>query len=130
MPPAAAMRQLSGIAQTRRRHCRTRQPWKYNCERPSFRSSGPLTMHAFIALRLLACLDPSNHGTCFSLLIADSTQEQPDGSQVIMTGCMETEEMNSTKRDSQEHQDIRNVYHSGGWSCQIASKQAPDRSHA
>jgi hypothetical protein len=86
-------------------------------------------MHAFIALHLLAFLDPSNYGTCYSLLVADSTQAQPDGSQVIMTGCTETEEMNATKTFLQEHQDIRNVYHSGGWSCQIASKQAPDRSH-
>jgi hypothetical protein len=49
-------------------------------------------MHAFISLYLLAYLDPSNYGTCYSLPVADSTQAQPDGPQVIMTGCMETEE--------------------------------------
>jgi hypothetical protein len=87
-------------------------------------------MHAFIALDLIACLDPSNFGTCFPLPVADSTQAQPDGSQVIMTGCMETEEMNPRKRFWLEHQDIRNVYHSGGSSCQIASKHAPGRSNA
>jgi hypothetical protein len=86
-------------------------------------------MYAFIALRLIACLDPSNYGTCFPLRVTDSTQTQPDGSQVIKTGCMETEEMNSTKRSWQEHQSIRNVYHPSEWSCQIADKKAPNRSH-
>ena len=30
----------------------------------------------------------------------------------------------------EEHQDIRTVYHFGGWSCQIGNKKAPDRGHA
>jgi hypothetical protein len=37
-------------------------------------------MHGFIALYLIACLDPANHNTCVWLPIADSTQAQPDGS--------------------------------------------------
>ena len=35
-------------------------------------------MNGFIALYLIACLDPTNHNTCVSLPVTDSTQAQPD----------------------------------------------------
>jgi hypothetical protein len=35
-------------------------------------------MNGFIALYLIACLDPTNHNTCVLLPVADSTQAQPD----------------------------------------------------
>ena len=72
-------------------------------------------MHGFIALYLIACLDPANHYTCVSLPITDSTQAQPDGSEMTMM---------------EEHQDIHNVYQFGGWSCRIGNKKGPDRGHA
>ena len=37
-------------------------------------------MNGFIALYLIACLDPVNHNTCVSLPVTDSAQAQPDGS--------------------------------------------------
>ena len=37
------------------------------------------------ALYLIACLDPTNHSTC----ITDSTQAQPDGSEMTVMGCMQ-----------------------------------------
>jgi hypothetical protein len=70
-------------------------------------------MHAFIALHPITCFDPSNYGTCFLLPVADSTQTQPDGSKVIMMGCMGTNEMNSTKRLWQEHQSIEERWLAG-----------------
>jgi hypothetical protein len=39
-------------------------------------------MHGFIALYLIACLDPTNHNTCVSLPVTDSTQAQPDRSEM------------------------------------------------
>jgi hypothetical protein len=41
-------------------------------------------MHGFIALYLIACLDPTNHNTCVSLPVTDSTQAQPNGSETSM----------------------------------------------
>jgi hypothetical protein len=87
-------------------------------------------MHSFIALYLIACLDPTNHNTCVSLPVTDSAQAQPDGSEMTMIGCMGTQGMNSANKYWEEHQDVRNVYHFGGWSCQIGNKKAPDRGHA
>jgi hypothetical protein len=81
-------------------------------------------MHGFIALYLIACLDPANHNTCVSLPIADSTQAQRDGSEMSVEGA------NSAKRYWDEHDDIRKVYQFGGWSCQIGNKKAPDPGHA
>jgi hypothetical protein len=45
-------------------------------------------MHGFVALYLIACLDPTNHNTCVSLPVTDSTQAQPDGSEMSIMGCM------------------------------------------
>jgi hypothetical protein len=87
-------------------------------------------MSGFIALYQIAGLDPTNHSTCVSLPVADSTQAQPDGSEMTMMGCMGTEGMISAKKYWEEHQDIRTVYHFGGWSCQIGNEKAPDRGHA
>ena len=39
-------------------------------------------MNGFLALYLIACLDPTNHNTCVSLPVTDSTQAQPDGSEM------------------------------------------------
>jgi hypothetical protein len=33
-------------------------------------------MYGFIALYLIACLDPTNHNTCVSLPVTDSAQAQ------------------------------------------------------
>ena len=43
-------------------------------------------MNGFIALYLIACLDPINHNTCVSLPVTDSSQAQPDGSEMSMIG--------------------------------------------
>ena len=43
-------------------------------------------MHGFIALYLIACLDPTNHNTCVSLPVTDSTQAQTDGSEMSNDG--------------------------------------------
>jgi hypothetical protein len=45
-------------------------------------------MNGFIALYLIACLDPTNHNTCVSLPVVDSTEAQPDGSEMTMMGCI------------------------------------------
>ena len=84
-------------------------------------------MHGFIALYLIACLDPSNHTTCVSLPVTDSTQAQPDGSEMSMMGCMGIEGANSAKKFWEDHPDMHEVYHFGGWSCQVGNKKAPDR---
>ena len=81
-------------------------------------------MTGFIALYLMACLDPINHNTCVSLPVTDSTQAQPYGSEMSMIGCMGVEGANSAKKFWEE------AYHFGGWSCQIGNKKAPDRGHA
>ena len=52
-------------------------------------------MNCFIALYLIACLDPINHNTCVSLPVTDSAQAQPDGSEMSMMGCMGVEGANS-----------------------------------
>jgi hypothetical protein len=78
-------------------------------------------MHGFTALYLIACLSPTNHSTCVSLPVTDSTQAQPDGAEMTMMGCMGVQGMNSAKKYWEEH---------GGWSCQIGNKKAPDRGHA
>jgi hypothetical protein len=55
-------------------------------------------MHGFIALYLIACLNPTNHNTCVSLPVTDSTQAQPDGSEMTMMGCMGAQGMYSAKK--------------------------------
>ena len=87
-------------------------------------------MHGFIALYLIACLNPANHNTCVSLPVADSKQAQPDGAEMSMMECMGVVGANSAKKYWEEHDDIRKVYQFGGWSCQIGNKKAPDRGHA
>ena len=87
-------------------------------------------MHGFIALYLIACLDPTNHNTCVSLPVTDSTQAQPDGSEMSMMGCIGIEGANSAKKFWEDHPDMHKAYHFGGWSCQIGNKKAPDRAHA
>jgi hypothetical protein len=87
-------------------------------------------MNGFIALYLIACLDPTNHNTCVSLPVTDSTQAQPDGSEMTMTGCMGIEGANSAKKFWEDHEDMHKAYHFGGWSCQIGNKKAADRSRA
>jgi hypothetical protein len=62
-------------------------------------------MHGFIALYLIACLDPTNHNTCVSLPVTDSTQAQPDGSEMSMMGCMGIEGANSAKKFWEDHPD-------------------------
>ena len=84
-------------------------------------------MHSFIALYLIACLDPTNHNTCVSLPVTDSSQAQPDGSEMSMMGCMGIEGANSAKKFWEDHPDMHKAYHFGGWSCQIGNKKAPDR---
>src|SRR5215831_9497434 len=84
-------------------------------------------MSGFIALYLIACLDPINHNTCVSLPVTDSTQAQPDGSEMSMMGCMGVEGANSAKKFWEDHPDMHKAYHFGGWSCQIGNKKAPDR---
>ena len=37
---------------------------------------------------------------------------------------------NSAKKYWEEHDDIRKVYHFGGWSCQVGNKKVPDKGHA
>jgi hypothetical protein len=71
-------------------------------------------MNGFTALYLIACLDPTNHNACVSLPVVDSTEAQPDGSEMTMMGCMGAEGMNSAKKYWEEHQDIRTVYRFGG----------------
>ena len=87
-------------------------------------------MLGFIALFLIACLDPTNHNTCVSLPVTDSTQVQPDGYEMSMMGCMGIEGANSAKKFWQDHPDMHKAYHFGGWSCQVGNKKAPDRGHA
>jgi hypothetical protein len=87
-------------------------------------------MNGLIALYLIACLDPTNHNTCVSLPVTDSTQAQPDGSEMTMTGCMGIEGANSAKKFWEDHEDMHKAYHFGGWSCQIGNKKAADRSRA
>ena len=87
-------------------------------------------MHGFIALYLIACLDPTNHNTCVSLPVTDSTQAQPDGSEMSMMGCMGIEGANSAKKFWEDHPDMHKAYRFGGWSCQVKNKKAPDRGHA
>jgi hypothetical protein len=60
-------------------------------------------MHGFIALYLIACLDPTNHNTCVSLPVTDSTQAQTDGSEMSMMGCMGIEGANSAKKFWEDH---------------------------
>jgi hypothetical protein len=62
-------------------------------------------MHGFIALYLIACLDPTNHNTCVSLPVTDSTQAQPDRSEMSMMGCMGIEGANSAKKFWEDHSD-------------------------
>jgi hypothetical protein len=78
-------------------------------------------MNGFIALYLIACLDPINHNTCVSLPVTDSTQAQPDGSEMSMMGCMGIGGANSAKKFWEDHPDMHNAYHFGGWSCQIGN---------
>ncbi len=87
-------------------------------------------MNGFIALYLIACLDPTNDNTCVSLPVTDSTQAQPDGSEISMMGCIGIEGANSAKKFWEDHPDMHKAYHFGGWSCQVANKKAPDRGHA
>ena len=54
-------------------------------------------MNGFVALHLIACLDPTNHNTCVSLPVTDSTQAQLDGSEMSMMGCMGIEGDNSRR---------------------------------
>jgi hypothetical protein len=62
-------------------------------------------MYGFIALYLIACLDPTNHNTCGSLPVTDSTQAQPDGSEMSMMGCIGIEGANSAKKFWEDHPD-------------------------
>jgi hypothetical protein len=55
-------------------------------------------MNGFIALYLIACLDPVNHNTCVSLPVTDSAQAQPDGSEMSMIGCLGVQGANSAKK--------------------------------
>lgn len=87
-------------------------------------------MNGFIALYLIACLNPANHNTCVSLPVSDNTQAQPDGSEMTMMGCMGVEGMISARKYWEDHEDIRKVYSFGGWSCQIGNKKVPDPGHA
>ena len=66
-------------------------------------------MHGFIALYLIACLDPTNHKTCVSLPVTDSTQAQPDGSEMNMMGCMGIEGANSAKKFWEDHPDMQRI---------------------
>jgi hypothetical protein len=66
---------------------------------------GRVNMNGFIALYLIACLDPTNHNTCVSLPVTDSTQAQPDGSEMSMMGCMGIEGANSAKKFWEDHPD-------------------------
>jgi hypothetical protein len=84
-------------------------------------------MNGFVALHLIACLDPTNHNTCVSLPVTDSTQAQLDGSEMSMMGCMGIGGANSAKMFWEDHPDMHKAYHFGGWSCQIGNKKAPDR---
>jgi hypothetical protein len=67
-------------------------------------------MHGFIALYLIACLDPTNHNTCVSLPVTDSTQAQPDGSEMSIMGCMGIEGANSAKKFWEDHPDMHKAY--------------------
>ena len=87
-------------------------------------------MNGFIALYLIACIDPTNHNTCVSLPITDSTQAQTDGSEMSIMGCMGIEGANSAKKFWEDHPDMHKAYRFGGWSCQVGNKKAPDRGHA
>ena len=60
-------------------------------------------MNGFIALYLIACLDPTNHNACVSLPVTDSTQAQPDGSEMSMMSCMGIEGANSAKKFWEDH---------------------------
>jgi hypothetical protein len=91
---------------------------------------GRVNMNGFIALYLIACLDPTNHNTCVSLPVTDSTQAQPDGSEMSMMGCMGIEGANSAKKFWEDHPDMHKAFHFGGWSCQVGNKKAPDRARA
>jgi hypothetical protein len=91
---------------------------------------GARNMNGFLALYLIACLDPTNHNTCVSLPVTDSTQAQPDGSQMSMMGCLGIQGGNSAKKFWEDHPDMHKAYHFGGWSCQVGNKKAPDRGHA
>ena len=82
-------------------------------------------MNGFIALYLIACLDPTNHNTCVSLPVTESTQAQPDGSEMSMTGCMGIEGANSAKKFWEDHPDMHKAYHFGGWSCKWEIRRLP-----
>jgi hypothetical protein len=82
-------------------------------------------MNGFIALYLIACLDPTNHKTCVSLPVTDSTQAQPDGSEMSMMGCMGIEGANSAKKFWEDHPDMHKAYHFGDGPAKSEIRRLP-----
>ncbi len=87
-------------------------------------------MNCFIALYLIACLNPINHNICVSAPVTDSAQARPGGSEMSMMGCVGIEGANSAKNYWEDRPDMHEAYHFGGWSYQIGNKKAPDRARA
>jgi hypothetical protein len=84
----------------------------------------------FLAVYLLVCTAPGNPATCTKLPITDSTQGQPDGSELTLTGCMGVQGAESARRYWDAHPDIQKHFYFGGWACQVGNKKAPDNGKA
>jgi hypothetical protein len=75
----------------------------------------------FITVLVTVCLDLAVQGTCLTVPVVNSSQDQ-----VSMIGCMGLEGMESAKEFWERHP----LYHSWqfkGWACQIGNSAPPDK---
>jgi hypothetical protein len=75
----------------------------------------------FITVLVTVCLDLAVQGTCVTVPVVNSSQDQ-----VSMVGCMGLEGMESAK----EFWECHPLYHSWqfkGWACQIGNSAPPDK---
>jgi hypothetical protein len=87
-------------------------------------------MMEFVAVYLVICLNAANHATCTKLPVTDSTQVQPDGQEISMTGCLGLQGALSAQKYWAQHADLHEKFQYGGWACQVGNKKAPDRGGA
>jgi hypothetical protein len=75
----------------------------------------------FITVLVTVCLNLAVQGTCVTMPVVNSSQDQ-----VSMVGCMGLEGMESAKEFWQNHPLYRS-WQFKGWACQIGNGAPPDK---
>ena len=74
----------------------------------------------FITVLVTVCLNLAVRGTCVTMPVVNSSQDQ-----VSMVGCMGLEGMESAKEFWQNH--LYRSWQFKGWACQIGNSAPPDK---